>query len=130
MNDDTSIPLYAPASDEAEPQGGIFSRGLQNSPGPSLWEPNNRADFGPQWDYELENHITKWVITPVSEAGLQWCYAHLPEHTPRYGARGFIVEAEYINQIVRHMTRDKLMSDREYDQAQEENQALMQGEEQ
>jgi len=125
MNDDTSIPLSAVSiHDESVPYAGIFtqSKAIQ---GPNLWSDVQPSDFGPTWDYELENHITKWIITPVSEAALQWLYCFLPEHTPRYGARGFIVEAMYINQIVRHMTRDSLMSPEEWEEAMEENHALM-----
>ena len=124
MNEDTSIPLYAPASDETEQQGGIFSRG-RFSQGPHRWDTIQPSDFGPTWDYELENHITLWIVTPVSEAAYQWLCCYLDEHGPRYGARGFIVDVKAVNQIVRHMTRDKLMSDREYEQAMQENHELM-----
>lgn len=122
MNEDTSIPLYVPTSFDA-PR--LFSR----TPGPNLWSSVQPSDFGPQHDYELENHITKWIITPISEAALQWLYCHLPEHCPRYGAKGFIVEAEYVNLVVKGMTRDKLMSPDEYEAAMNEAHILrLQGE--
>ena len=121
MTDDTSIPLYAPIYDESTPYVGMFT----HTSGPHRWDTIQPSDFGPEHDYELENHITKWIITPISEAALQWLYCHLPEHCPRYGAKGFIVEVEYVNLVVKGMTRDKLMSPEEYEQAQEENHALM-----
>ncbi len=118
MNEDTSIPLYTPIDNS---YADIHTR----TPGPNRWDSIQPSDFGPEWDYELENHITQWIITPVSEAALQWLYCHLPEHCPRYGARGFIVEAEYLNIVVKGMTRDKLMSPEEYEQAMNENHQLM-----
>jgi len=122
MNDDTSIPLYTPADNSYL---NIHTR----TSGPHRWDSIQPSDFGPEWDYELENHITKWVITPISEAALQWLYCHLPEHCPRYGAKGFIIEAEYVNLAVKGMTRDKLMSPEEYEQAMNEAHMLqLQGE--
>lgn len=129
MNDDTSIPLYTPANiyDESVPYAGIFTQ-TRAAQGPHRWDTIQPSDFGPTWDYELENHITLWIITPISEAALQWLYCHLHEHIARWGAKGFIVPAKDLNEVVKGMTRDKLMSVDEYEQAQEENHALMQGE--
>ena len=80
-----------------------IGRGLYAGPpalqGPNGWANMTSCDFGPRWDFELEDHITKWVFTPVSNAALQWCYAHLPEDCPRYGARGFLIEAEHIKGV-------------------------------
>ena len=124
MNEDTSIPLYTPATYETAPQG------LRTGRGPNNWDTITAEDFGPTWDFELENHISLWIVTPVSEAALQWCYAHLPEDCPRWGARGHVIEHRYIEPIVAHMRRDKLMLPEDYTQAMEENHALMlQGEE-
>jgi len=117
MNEDTSIPLYAPADNSYV----IPSR----KQGPHRWNDIKLSDFGPEWDYELENHVTRCIITPISEAALAWLYCRLPEHCPRYGAKGFIVEAEWVNIVVKGMTRDKLMSDTEYEQAMQENHVLM-----
>jgi len=109
-----------------------IGRGLYSPPavqGPNKWDEITLGDFGPEWDYELENHITKWIVTPVSKAALEWCYAHLPADVPRWGANGFVIEAEYLNQVVKAMTRDSLMSPEEYEQAMEENHMLqLQGE--
>lgn len=94
----------------------------------SGWAEIKPSDFGPEWDYELENHITRWIITPVSTAALEWCYAHLPEHLPRWGAKGFVIEAKHLNSIVKSMTRDGLMSAEEYERAMEEaNMLQLQG---
>lgn len=138
MNDDTSIPLYAPA-EESSNRCRVFARYLACRPGPNLWESRQRSDYGPEHDFELEKHVSydndvasinHCIITPVSEAAKQWLFCHLPEHAPRYGAFGFIVEARYLEQIVNHMKRDKLMTPECYNQAMEENHALMlQGEE-
>lgn len=125
MNDDTSIPLSDPVDiyDDAIPYAGIFTQ--TNTRGPHRWDTVQPSDFGPTWDYELENHITKWVITPISEAALQWLNCHLHEHIARYGANGFIVPAKDVNWVVKGMTRDKLMSPEEYEQTMNENHALM-----
>jgi len=93
--------------------------------GENNWENIRPEDFGSKWDYELENHITLWIFTPVSEAALQWCYAHLPANAPRWGAKGFVIEARYINEIVKGATRDGLMSPEEYEHAMEEANAIM-----
>ena len=76
--------------------------------GPHRWHEMTEADFGSECDFELEDQITKWVFTPVSEAALQWCYAHLPEDMPRYGAQGFLIEAEHIKSVVGGALRDGL----------------------
>ncbi len=90
------------------------------SQGPHRWHEMTGADFASRWDYELENHITLWIVTPISEAAMQWLYCHLPDDCPRYGANGFIIEAEFVNQVIKRMTADKLMSPQEYEQAMEE----------
>ncbi len=97
-----------------------FPYRLSRRRGPHQWDTVQAGDYGPTYDYELENHITKWIVTPVSEAALQWLYCHLPEDCPRYGANSFIVEAQYLNGVVKGMTRDKLMSVEEYEQAMHE----------
>lgn len=119
MNDDISIPLSAPTVYEYAPSG------LNRSRGPHRWDTVQPSDFGPTWDFELENHIDLWIITPVSEAALQWCYCHLPVDCPRWGARGHVIEADYVRPIIAHMRRDKLMSPEDYEQAEQENHALM-----
>lgn len=97
--------------------------------GPHRWPQITPANFSAAWDYELENHITRWILTPVSEAALQWCYYHLPQDLPRYGAHGFVIDRDDIEGIVAAMDRDRLMSPKEYDRAMRENYMLsLQGE--
>lgn len=88
--------------------------------GPNGWDEITPSDFGPEWDYELENHITKWIVTPVSKAALEWCGAHLPADAPRWGSHGFVIEAECLSRVVKDMGRDGLMSPEEYERAMEE----------
>lgn len=97
-----------------------ISRGLNNAPGPNTWENCTKADFGPEHDFELYDHGSIWIFWPVSNAALQWCYAHLPEDAPRWGAKGYAVEHRYIGNIVLGAKRDGLMSEIDYNLAQEE----------
>lgn len=95
---------------------------------PNGWDEVTPSDFGPEHDYELENHITKWTVTAVSKAALEWCHAHLSADTPRWGADGFVIEAERLNRVVKGMTRDGLMSPEEYERAmQEAHMVMLQG---
>jgi len=136
MNDDTSIPLSVSIHDVSVPYAGVMTR-VFKAQGPNLWEAMQRSDYGPEHDFEIEKHVSydndvprfsDCIITPISEAAKQWLFCHLPEHAPRYSTFGFIVEARYLEQIVIHMKKDGLMSPEDYEQAQEENHALMQGE--
>ncbi len=102
---------------------------LVSKHGASKWENIQPGDFGPSYDFELENHINKFIITPVSNAAVQWLYRYLPSDCPRWGACGYVVETRYLQSIVNHMRRDRLMSPDDYNNAMEENAALqMQGE--
>ena len=93
---------------------------------PNNWNNVTPKMFGPKWDYELENHITLWIFTPVSEAAIQWCSAKFPDGTSRYGARGYIIEAQHVNEIVKCAARDKLMSPEEYEHRMNEAEAINQ----
>jgi hypothetical protein len=93
--------------------------------GPNSWDDVTSDMFGPTWDYELENHISLWVITPVSKAAQQWIYRFLPEGLPRYGANGVLVDAIEVNTIVKRMTACGLMSPGEYRDAMNECDAIM-----
>jgi hypothetical protein len=94
--------------------------------GPNSWSQIHPSDFGPTWDYELENHITLWIFTPISFAALQWCFCRLPEGSRRWGARGYVLEAHEVNAIVKAATRDSLMSDTEYERAMNESELISQ----
>ena len=91
--------------------------------GPHGWNAISAADFGPEHDFELENHITLWIFTPVSNAALQWCYAKLPADAPRWGAKGYVIEARFIEQIVAGARNDNLMTPEDYERAMEESHA-------
>lgn len=94
------------------------------SQGPHRWHEMTGADFASRWDFELEDHKTLVIFEPLSEAALQWCYAHLPVDCPRFGARGFLIEAIHIKGVVGGARRDNLMSEADYIQAMEEMQQL------
>jgi len=103
---------------------------LSRERGPNNWDTIVPEDFGPTWDFELENHISLWIITPTSEAAKQWLYAHLPEDAPRWGALGYVVEARYLEPIVEHMRQDNLMTPEDYERAMNEShEQALQGEE-
>ena len=93
-------------------------------PGPNNWDNIQPEDFGPEHDFELFDHGSIWIFFPISEAALQWCYKHLPEDCPRWGAKGFAIEHRYIEDIVAGARRDNLMSERDYEDAQEEANAI------
>lgn len=97
---------------------------LDSTQGPNNWDSITSSDFGPQHDFTLEDYVSIFIFTPVSEAALQWCYAHLPEDCPRWGSRGFAIEHRYIEDIVRGARRDGLMSVTDYEQAMEEQNQL------
>ena len=101
---------------------------LQTPPGPNTWDlaKDDVTQFGPEHDFEVENHGTIFIFTPVSKAAIQWCYAKLPEDCPRWGRLGFVVEHRFIAGVVAGAQRDGLMSREDYENACEEahNQAL------
>ena len=92
--------------------------------GPHNWDTITPEDFGPEWDFELENHNELWIFTPVSEAALQWCYCKLPFDCPRWGGKGFIIEHRFLAQIVAGARDDNLMTPEDYEQAMEEASAI------
>jgi len=83
-------------------------------PGPNTWDKVTPEDFGPEHDYILIDHGSIVHLIPVSYAALQWCYAHLPEDAPRWGANGYVIEPRYVDPIVDGMRRDGLLSDVDY----------------
>lgn len=97
---------------------------LHNERGPSTWEEVGPADFGTQFDFDIEDHGSIVVIDAYSNAALQWLYYHLPEDCPRWGAKGFAIEANYVADILLAMEIDGLMSRAAYERAMEEEQLL------
>lgn len=100
--------------------GPVDDHGLrfpQCLPGPNLWDQVAPEDFGRDFDYTTEGHGSVTVITPDSPAALQWLYRHLPEDCPRMGALGFVIETNYVAEVLAGMKRDGLTSRFEYDEA-------------
>lgn len=96
--------------------------------GPHRWHEMKGSDFGPEHDFELEGHGSLVIFDPISEAALQWCYAHLPEDCPRFSTRAFLIESEHIKGVVGGARRDGLMLPVDYQEAMEENDQRAQGE--
>ena len=83
--------------------------------GPNRWDEMTQDDFAKDFDFVLSRQGSITVIDPKSEAALQWCYRFLPEDCPRWGARGFAIETNYLGPILHGMARDNLISDEEYE---------------
>ena len=93
--------------------------GLKTPPGPNNWD-SVREDIlahGDCFDYEILDLGEHQVIYPVCEAALQWLYRHLPADCPRWGAKGFKIEAVYAKPILDRMFDDGLISENEYVEA-------------
>ena len=93
--------------------------------GPNQWDFVTPSDFGPEEDYMVTDHTDSFgndcvVVWPCSDAAVQWCYAKLPEHTPRYDSKGFIIEKMYWPTVEHAMKRDRLMSRKEFEDAMDE----------
>ena len=100
--------------------------GLNDTVGPNKWDEVKDKDdaHGRCYDYEVYDHDSIVVIYPTCEAALQWCYKHLPEECPRWGAQGFAIERRYVGDILEGMKRDGLMSEDEYVDAMNHEQEL------
>lgn len=90
--------------------------GLNNTRGPSMWETikDDRGAYGDSYDFEIIRAGSVTVINPTCDAALHWCYHHLPEDCPRWGAVGFAVETNYVGDVIEGMIRDGLLSEEEY----------------
>ena len=107
----------------------LISRHLNNEVGPNSWDDVGPGDFGPQHDFDTENHGSIIVLDCYSNAALQWCYRYLPQDCPRWGAQGFAIEANYVADILVAMEVEGLMSREAFDRAEYENHMLqLQGE--
>ena len=87
--------------------------------GPNDWDSVSCKDFGPEHDYTVERPNDLIVVTPVSNAAMQWCYRHIEEGADRWGV-GWVVPAEHFDSLVAAMDRDGLMSQVQYENAMEE----------
>lgn len=72
------------------------------------WDEIGPDDFDPDGDYEVTGHGSIQIVTPLSNAGRQWLYKHLPADCPRWGADGFAIEARYLDGVLGGMERDGL----------------------
>lgn len=97
---------------------------LKTSPGPNRWDEITKDDFAKDFDYVINRQGSITVIDCLSEAALQWCYRHLPEDCPRWGARGFAIEWRFAADIIKGMgqeheladgSKQRLISDEEYE---------------
>lgn len=72
------------------------------------WDDIGPDDFNEHGDYEVTGHGSVLIVSPLSNAGRQWLYRHLPADCPRWGADGFAVEARYLDGVLGGMERDGL----------------------
>jgi hypothetical protein len=93
---------------------------VTNDRGPNNWEEVTAKDFGPRHDFEVDDQGTIFILNPISEAALQWCYYHLPADAPRWGSVAYMIEHRYIEDIVRGCRRDGLLSEDDYVEAMEQ----------
>lgn len=70
-----------------------------------------RESWTASHDFEVEDHGSIFILTPTSDAGLNWCWEHLPEDAQRWGKFGYVIEHRYIQDIVAGMERDGLVSE-------------------
>jgi len=94
-------------------------------PGPNNWDDIQPEDFGPEHDFELNDQGNVWLFTPISNAAVQWLRKKLPEDAPRWGACSYVIEHRYISDIVERARADNLMSEQDYTDAMEEQNAIM-----
>jgi len=95
----------------------LLSEALQRPPGPNKWDEMQPEDFGPQHDFDIEDHGSIVVFDCDSRAALHWCYKHLPDDCPRWGGTGFAIEHRFIGPIIEGARRDGLMSRQDYEEA-------------
>ena len=114
---DIAAPQFGPMDDHE-------LRFPQCRPGPNDWDNITHEDFGPEHDFELYDQSSIWIFYPVSNAALQWLYRHLPEDCPRWGAKGFAIEARYIEDVVAGARKAGLMSEEDFEWAMEEANAI------
>ena len=83
-------------------------------PGANNWDNITAADYGNCFDYIILRRGGNTVIDPTSEAALQWLYRHLPEDCPRYGGQGFVIESEFVHDVLESMAVNGLLSEDDY----------------
>ena len=82
------------------------------------------TELGGYGDFDVTDHGSIFVLEPISDAALQWCYTHLPEECDRWGKVGFVIGHRYIADVVAGMERDSLISVEDYKNSMEELNAI------
>ena len=62
-------------------------------------------------DFEVDDQGSIFILTPTSDAGLNWCWEHLNEDAQRWGKFGYVFEHRHIQEIIHGMERDGLVSE-------------------
>jgi hypothetical protein len=129
MNEDiTTNPLNEAIIDVARGlERNAFHNSLRSAPGPNGWDAIVADDFSKEHDFEITEHGSSILFTPVSEAGLQWCYKALPPDAPRHGSRSYVIEPHFIDGVIKGCRRDGLRSIEDYEEAAENDQLALQG---
>lgn len=105
---------------------------LAQPPGPNSWDSvkDDPNMFATEHDFELYDQGDVVVFYPISEAALQYGYRFLPEDCPRWGAKGFVVDAKEIDLFCRQARDTKpygLISEEDFDNAMHEMDQLLRG---
>ena len=82
--------------------------------GPNRWLEITDDDYGEKFDYRIIRRGRNTVIDPCSTAAEEWLKYHLPPDGPRWGSLGYVIESEYIAEILEHMAVNKLLSEDDY----------------
>ena len=67
-----------------------------------------------EYDYEVYDHGDTTVIYPVAKAAQEWCAAHLPANSERWGRHGYVIRTDSADLVLSGMKRDGLVSENEY----------------
>jgi len=78
------------------------------TPAPNEWATITAEDFDQNGDFAVEYMDDRVMLMPLSKAGREWAYAHLPSDCPRWAGGGFIFEARWAELVIKAATRDKL----------------------
>jgi len=54
-----------------------------------------------QYDFNVQNHGTIFILGPESQAAVRWCEEHVAQDGQRWGKNGYVVEHRYIAGIVK-----------------------------
>jgi hypothetical protein len=52
-----------------------------------------------QPDFQISDHGSIWILTPISEAGIMWCDEYMPADCQRWNV-GFAIEHRFIEHVV------------------------------